>query len=100
MQIDSEVTSARQLTHGQTTIGQTAVSISGGDFPSTRGLFLRASPDNSVNVYVGRAKVQVSGPSGGVGIAPGRELSLPVTDIAAIFAIASTGGQVLEWMTV
>ena len=105
MNIEKEVSPGKSLYNGHTTVGLTAVPLAN-KFPTTRGILLRCPGSldptpNTACVWVGGKGVTAdSAATGGMPIAPGSHLVLPVDDASAIYVISTAADQDVAWMGV
>jgi hypothetical protein len=106
MEIYGEVADSKSLCHGCTTFSVTAkpVCLS---FPVAKGLLVRtpgpADPGggNTACIWIGGPRVTAdTSATGGMCLPPGSALVLPCSDPSLIYAISTTGGQILSWMGV
>lgn len=103
MEITKE--SVRELKHGWTTVGTTAIQLSPLDFNAFKGVLMFCpgttypGGGNAVPVWIGGAKMTAdNGPNGGVPIVPGSSMMIPIERIDLIYVISSMADQKISWM--
>lgn len=83
--------------NGSVINGQAAVTASAANLGSNacRAVTIKASVNNTINIYVGSSSVSTSN---GFELASGDSITLPVTNTNLVYVIASTTGAVAPWI--
>ena len=102
-----ETVNTKELKWGHKVVGATAVQLTALEFEFTKGLLLRApgSDDPTPNtnfIWVGGAGVTADSNvgTGGMPIAPGESINLPVNDPTDVYVISDAASQEIAWMGV
>lgn len=88
--------------HGHVDVGTAAVQLTSIAPPAKKGVIVRADAANTVDIYIGNAFVTANNTaaSGGIPIAPGEALFIPVDNPSLLYARASAVSQDLAWLAV
>lgn len=102
-----DISCASELKHGHVVVGITPVPLTTLSFRLDRGLLVRAPGasdpvPNTAVVWVGRAAVAADSSvgRGGMPLAPGEALTLPVDDPSKVYVVSTAANQDLAWMGV
>ncbi|MHA2086364.1 MAG: hypothetical protein ACXABD_21680 [Candidatus Thorarchaeota archaeon] len=102
-----ETTDTKELKWGHTVVGTTAVKLTALEFKFEKGLLLRApgSSDPTPNanfIWIGGAGVTAdsNAGTGGMPLAPGESINLPVDDPTEVYVISDAASQDIAWMGV
>lgn len=102
-----ETVDPKNLRWGHKVVGTTAVKLTDLEFKFSKGLLVRApgSSDPTPNtncIWLGGAGVTADSDAetGGVPLAPGDSINLPVNDPTEIYAISDGAAQDVAWMGV
>ena len=97
----------KELKWGHTVVGASAVQLTALEFTFTKGLLIRApgSDDpvaNTAPIWVGGKGVTANSnvATGGVPLAPGESINLPVNDPTLVYVVSTAGAQDVSWMGV
>ena len=92
------------LFHGHLVVGTTAAQIATvkPSKPFTKGVIVRADAANTVDIYIGISHVTANNTvaTGGLPIAPGEALFIPIDDPTLLYAISGSAAQDLAWLAV
>lgn len=87
---------------GHVSVSSTRVAVTSNETNFIRGVLLRASPSNSVSIYIGGANVtaDTAATSGGFPLAAGDSLFLEIQDLRSLFVVAASGTSDLAWLSI
>ena len=102
-----ETIGTKELKWGHQVVGLTAVQLTSQQYNFEKGLFLRApgasDPTPNTNcIWVGGAGVTADSDqgTGGIPLAPGDSINLPVNDPTAVYLVSDIADQDIAWMGV
>lgn len=89
----------KTLIHGQTTVGTSAVQLTTNAEVLVKGVLIKAAAANSASIFVGKAGVAATGATnGGLALAAGEGIFIPVEDASTIWLISTTGSQGVSFL--
>jgi hypothetical protein len=88
-----ETTDTKELKWGHTVVGTTAVKLTALEFKFEKGLLLRAPGSSDVTA-------DSNAGTGGMPLAPGESINLPVDDPTEVYVISDAASQDIAWMGV
>ena len=86
----------QQLTVGTTQVAFPAISTTAGFAGRPESIFVQALAGNTGKIMIGKTGVASNGSAGGWELAAGANMSLPITDISKLYAIATGASQLLQ----
>ena len=97
----------KMLKHGHTVVGTTAVQLTTLDFPFVKGILVRAPGandpvPNTAPIWVGSSAVTADSNvgTGGVPLAPGESIVLPIDDPTVAWVVSTAATQDVSWLGV
>jgi hypothetical protein len=105
--ITRETINTKELKWGHKVVGATAVKLTELEFVFSKGLLLRApgtddATPNTNFIWVGGAGVTANSNvgTGGMPLAPGDSINLPLDDPTEVYVISDAAAQEIAWMGV
>lgn len=90
------------VTGSKTTTANTAVALVSSSTPTTRGIVIKSSNDNSLNVYVGPSTVTpgTTSATDGFELSAGESISIPIDDVSKVYINATSSSIKVFWTMV
>ena len=89
------------LTHGGLSVGTSRIQLTSWDKPQIKGVLVQAAPSNTANVRIGGKDVNTTfGMHGGLILAPGSSLTVPIEKASDLFCISTENDQHVTWMAI
>lgn len=94
--------SSSVITGSKTTVANTAVPLTSGSIPTTKGVVVKSANANSENVYIGPSTVTpgTASSTDGFELFAGESLTIPVDDVSKVYVSSTFSGMKVFWTMV
>jgi hypothetical protein len=99
--MDNEKITFKFIQHGaRLSVGTTPIKLTDEYEELDRGLVIKADPDNTAKVYIGREELNAGETDelSGYPLDPGDTITIEIEDASKIYVVAASGTQKVYWL--